>query len=172
MGTSHRQKPVKSLVADIRAGLGELFSLPGGYEVVLGNGGATAFWDAAACGLIERRSLHLSYGEFSSKFAQVATEAPFLAEPLVIAADPGSAPDPAAIAQSREGERVDVLAWAQNETSTGVLVPVLRPAVEGDPLVLIDATSAAGGVAGRRVIHGRLLLRSAEVLWLRTGACG
>ena len=95
MGTSHRQKPVKALVGEIRAGLSELFGAPDGYEVALGNGGATAFWDAAACGLIERRSLHLTYGEFSSKFAQVAREAPFLEEPVVIKAEPGDAPDPA-----------------------------------------------------------------------------
>ena len=103
MGTSHRQQPVKSLVGDIRAGLRELFALPPGYEVALGNGGATAFWDAAACGLVEQRSLHLAYGEFSSKFAQVAAEAPFLAEPLVIAAGPGDAPDPGAIPRGARG---------------------------------------------------------------------
>jgi phosphoserine aminotransferase len=146
MGTSHRQQPVKSLVAEIRAGLRELFALPDGYEVALGNGGATAFWDAAACGLIEQRSLHLCYGEFSSKFAQVTAEAPFLAGPVVIAADPGDAPDPADIPDESNGVPVDVLAWAQNETSTGVAVPVLRPSVAGDPLVVIDATSAAGGL--------------------------
>jgi phosphoserine aminotransferase len=142
MGTSHRQRPVKSLVGRIRAGLGELFSLPEGYEVALGNGGATAFWDAAACGLIEQRSLHLTYGEFSQKFASVSAGAPFLGEPTVISADPGSAPDPAGI----EAAGADLLAWAHNETSTGVMVPVLRPAGAGEALVAIDATSAAGGL--------------------------
>jgi len=142
MGTSHRQRPVKSLVGQIRAGLGELFSLPEGYEVALGNGGATAFWDAAACGLIEQRSLHLTYGEFSQKFASVSAGAPFLGEPTVISADPGSAPDPAGI----EAAGADLLAWAHNETSTGVMVPVLRPAGAGEALVAIDATSAAGGL--------------------------
>jgi phosphoserine aminotransferase len=142
MGTSHRQKPVKALVGEIRAGLRELFAAPEGYEVALGNGGATAFWDAAACGLIERRSLHLTYGEFSSKFAQVAREAPFLEEPVVLKAEPGDAPDPAQAAVVEAG--ADVVAWAHNETSTGVMVPVARPADEA--LVLIDATSGAGGL--------------------------
>ena len=142
MGTSHRQKPVKALVGEIRAGLSELFGAPDGYEVALGNGGATAFWDAAACGLIERRSLHLTYGEFSSKFAQVAREAPFLEEPVVVKAEPGDAPDPAQADPARAG--ADVVAWAHNETSTGVMVPVVRPA--GEALVLIDATSGAGGL--------------------------
>ncbi len=148
MGTSHRQRPVKALVGEIRGGLRELFGAPEGYEVALGNGGATAFWDASACGLIERRSLHLTYGEFSSKFAQVAREAPFLEEPVVIKAEPGDAPDPAqAGAGAAEGE-VDVVAWAHNETSTGVMVPVQRPAGAGagEALVLIDATSGAGGL--------------------------
>ncbi|HTF47025.1 MAG TPA: phosphoserine transaminase [Pseudonocardia sp.] len=141
MGTSHRQKPVKSLVGRVRAGLRELFSLPDGYEVVLGNGGTTAFWDAAAFGLVRERSLHLTYGEFSSKFATVTKGAPFLADPVVISADPGSAPDPTS------DPSADVLAWAQNETSTGVSVPVLRPAGWSDgQLVAIDATSAAGGL--------------------------
>ncbi|MGA8365288.1 MAG: phosphoserine transaminase [Solirubrobacteraceae bacterium] len=148
MGTSHRQKPVKELVAEIRAGLRELFSMPDGYEVALGNGGATAFWDAAAFGLIERRALHLTYGEFSSKFATVTTGAPFLEDPLIISADPGDAPDPGALA-ALDGP-VDVVTWAHNETSTGVMVPVQRVggAVDqtGDALVLIDATSGAGGL--------------------------
>ncbi len=142
MGTSHRQRPVKALVGEIRAGLRELFGMPDGYEVALGNGGATAFWDAAACGLIERRSLHLAFGEFSAKFAQVAKEAPFLQEPVVVTAEPGDAPDPANV----EVDGVDALAWAHNETSTGVMAPVLRPARAGDALVLIDATSGAGGL--------------------------
>ncbi|MGA2164384.1 MAG: phosphoserine transaminase [Solirubrobacteraceae bacterium] len=142
MGTSHRQRPVKALVGEIRAGLSELFGAPDGYEVALGNGGATAFWDAAACGLIERRSLHLTYGEFSSKFAQVAREAPFLEEPVVVKAEPGDAPDPARADVMQAG--ADVVGWAHNETSTGVMVPIVRPA--GDALVLIDATSGAGGL--------------------------
>jgi phosphoserine aminotransferase len=144
MGTSHRQKPVKALVAEIRAGLRELFSAPDGYEVALGNGGATAFWDAAACGLIERRALHLTYGEFSAKFAAVTTGAPFLEDPVVISSDPGDAPDPGAL--SAPDGPVDVVTWAHNETSTGVMVPVQRPAATGDALVLIDATSGAGGL--------------------------
>jgi phosphoserine aminotransferase len=149
MGTSHRQKPVKALVGEIRTGLRELFALPDGYEVVLGNGGATAFWDAAAFGLIERRSLHLTYGEFSSKFAQGTSEAPFLKDPIVITADAGGAPSPedagAAAAEAADAG-VDALAWAHNETSTGVMVPVRRPAGAGEALVLIDATSGAGGL--------------------------
>jgi phosphoserine aminotransferase len=144
MGTSHRQKPVRALVAEIRAGLGELFSMPDGYEVALGNGGATAFWDAAACGLIERRALHLTYGEFSSKFAAVTAGAPFLEDPVVVSADPGDAPDPGALAAP--GSACDVVTWAHNETSTGVMVAVRRPAATGDALVLIDATSGAGGL--------------------------
>jgi phosphoserine aminotransferase len=146
MGTSHRQKPVKALVGEIRAGLGELFAMPEGYEVVLGNGGATAFWDAAAFGLIDKRSLHLSYGEFSQKFAAVSAGAPFLEDPVVIAAEPGDAPDPAGIGPAALQGGADVLAWAHNETSTGVMVPVLRPGDAGDALVLIDATSGAGGL--------------------------
>ncbi len=142
MGTSHRQKPVKALVGRIRAGLRELFSLPDGYEVALGNGGATAFWDAAAFGLVRERSLHLTYGEFSSKFAAVTKGAPFLADPAVVTADPGAAPDPAAI----DAQGADLVAWAHNETSTGVMVPVLRPPGAGDALVAIDATSGAGGL--------------------------
>ena len=144
MGTSHRQKPVKALVAEIRAGLRDLFSMPDGHEVALGNGGATAFWDAAAFGLIERRALHLTYGEFSSKFAGVTTGAPFLEDPVVISSDPGDAPDPGALA-TLDGP-VDVVTWAHNETSTGVMVPVQRPTATGDALVLIDATSGAGGL--------------------------
>ena len=138
MGTSHRQQPVKQLVADIRAGLRELFSAPDAYEVVLGNGGTTAFWDAAACSLVRERTLHLSYGEFSSKFARCTAAAPFLGDPLLIEAEPGDAPDPVS------DPSADVVAWAHNETSTGVMVPVVRPT--GDALVLIDATSGAGGL--------------------------
>jgi phosphoserine aminotransferase len=146
MGTSHRQKPVKSLVGEIRAGLLELFAAPEGYEVALGNGGATAFWDAAAFGLIERQALHLAYGEFSQKFASVTTGAPFLDDSVVISADPGDAPDPAAAGAAAGEAGADVVAWAHNETSTGVMAPVLRPEGRGDPLVLIDATSGAGGL--------------------------
>ena len=139
MGTSHRQAPVRNLVGHVREGLGELFSLPDGYEVVLGNGGATAFWDIATFGLIREKSQHLSFGEFSSKFAKAAAEAPFLAEPSVIKSDPGSLPSP----QAEEG--VDVYAWAHNETSTAVMAPVER-VTDDDSLVLIDATSGAGGL--------------------------
>jgi len=141
MGTSHRQKPVKSLVGRVRAGLHELFSLPEGYEVVLGNGGTTAFWDAAAFGLIRERSAHGTYGEFSAKFATVTQEAPFLADPVVSRAEPGSLVLPPAF------EGVDAYAWAHNETSTGVMAPVVRPpGTDEDALVLIDATSGAGGL--------------------------
>jgi phosphoserine aminotransferase len=145
MGTSHRQKPVKSLVGELRAGLAELFSLPEGYEVALGNGGATAFWDAAAFGLVRERSVHLTYGEFSQKFATVTKGAPFLAEPVVIAAEPGGAPDPAEAGRAAAEAGADLIAWAHNETSTGVMVAVTRPA-GGDALVAIDATSGAGGL--------------------------
>lgn len=139
-GTSHRQAPVKNLVGRLRSGLADLFSLPDGYEVILGNGGATAFWDAAAFGLIDKRSLHLSFGEFSSKFASAVAKNPFVGDPVVIKADAGSAPEP-------QGDpSVDVIAWAHNETSTGVAVPIGRPADSGDALIAIDATSGAGGL--------------------------
>jgi phosphoserine aminotransferase len=140
MGTSHRQAPVKGLVRRVRDGLAALFTLPEGYEVVLGNGGATAFWDAAAFGLVRERSEHLVFGEFSSKFADVTRGAPFLGEPVVISADPGSAAVP------RVENSVDAYAWPHNETSTGVAVPVVRPAGADGALVLIDATSGAGGL--------------------------
>lgn len=140
MGTSHRQHPVKAVVGRVREGLRELFSLPDGYEVALGNGGTTAFWDALAFGMVRRRALHLTYGEFSSKFAKVTAGAPFLDDPVVVSADPGDAPDP------RGDQDVDVVAWAHNETSTGVMVPVTRPAGADDALVVIDATSGAGGL--------------------------
>jgi phosphoserine aminotransferase len=140
MGTSHRQAPVRSLVSRARSGLAELLGAPDGYEVALGNGGTTAFWDAAAACLIRERPLHLSYGEFSSKFAEVTAGARFLADPIVIEAEPGDAPEPAA------DPSADVIAWAHNETSTGVMVEVARPAGAGDALVLIDATSAAGAL--------------------------
>ncbi len=141
MGTSPRQKPVKQLVGRTRAGLRELFSLPDGYEVALGNGGTTAFWDAATAGLVRERAQHLTYGEFSSKFASCTRKAPFLAEPIVVQAPAGDAPAPAG------GAGADVITWAHNETSTGVMVPVSRPAGgDADQLVLIDATSAAAGL--------------------------
>lgn len=139
-GTSHRQAPVKNLVGRVRAGLAELFSVPDGYEVILGNGGATAFWDAAAFGLIEKRSLHLSFGEFSAKFASAVANNPFVGDPIVIKAEAGGAPEP------QSDPSVDVIAWAHNETSTGVAVPIRRPAGAGDALVVIDATSGAGGL--------------------------
>ncbi|MFT4125356.1 MAG: phosphoserine transaminase [Gordonia sp. (in: high G+C Gram-positive bacteria)] len=143
-GTSHRQAPVKNVVGSVREGLADLFSLPEGYEVVLSNGGTTAFWDAAAFGLVKQRSLHLTYGEFSTKFATVTTKAPFLDTPVVVATDPGTAPDPAALTADDLGG-VDLIGWAHNETSTGVAVPVIRP--EGaDAIVAIDATSGAGGL--------------------------
>jgi phosphoserine aminotransferase len=140
MGTSHRQQPIRELVGRIRAGIGELFSLPDGYEVALGNGGTTAFWDAATCCLVRERALHLVYGEFSSKFGRCTAAAPFLADPLLVEAEPGDAPEPAS------DPSADVIAWAHNETSTGVMVEVRRPAGSDDALVLIDATSAAGGL--------------------------
>jgi phosphoserine aminotransferase len=139
MGTSHRQAPVRATVGRVREGLRELFSLPNGYEVVLGNGGATAFWDIATFGLIRERSQHLSFGEFSSKFAKAAAAAPFLADPSVISSEPGTRPEP------RAEEDVDAYAWAHNETSTAVMAPVRRVAAD-DSLVLIDATSGAGGL--------------------------
>jgi phosphoserine aminotransferase len=137
-GTSHRQAPVKNLVGRVRDGVRQLFSVPDGYEVILGNGGSTAFWDAAAFGLIDKRSLHLTFGEFSAKFAAAVAANPFVGDPIVVKADPGSAPEP------QSDPSVDVVAWAHNETSTGVAVPIQRPA--GDALVVIDATSAAGGL--------------------------
>jgi phosphoserine aminotransferase len=140
MGTSHRQAPVKALVGRVRSGLADLFTVPDGYEVILGNGGATAFWDAATIGLVRERSLHLTYGEFSSKFARATAAAPFLQDPIVLDAPPGSAPAPAG------DPSADAIAWAHNETSTGVMVPVVRPGDAGEALVLIDATSGAGGL--------------------------
>lgn len=139
-GTSHRQAPVKNLVGRVRQGLRELFRVPDGYEVILGNGGATAFWDAAAFGLIDKRSLHLTFGEFSAKFASAVAANPFVGDPIVIKADPGSAPAPVS------DPSVDAIAWAHNETSTGVSVGVQRPAGSADALILIDATSGAGGL--------------------------
>ena len=140
IGTSHRQAPVKAVVRQVRDGLRELFALPDGYEVALGNGGSTAFWDAAACGLVRRRALHLAFGEFTQKFASVTRGAPFLADPIVVSAPPGDAPEPIADPDA------DVVAWAHNETSTGVMVGVRRPPGAEHALVLIDATSGAGGL--------------------------
>jgi phosphoserine aminotransferase len=141
LGTSHRQAPVKNLVGAVREGISELFSLPDGYEVVLGNGGSTAFWDIAAFGLVRERAQHLSFGEFSSKFASVTSNAPFLGDSTVIKAEPGSLAAPV----SEAG--VDVYAWPHNETSTGVMAPVQRVhGADEDALVLIDATSGAGGL--------------------------
>jgi phosphoserine aminotransferase len=141
LGTSHRQKPVKAQVARVRQGLRSLFCLPDGYEVVLGNGGATEFWDIATFGLIRSRSLHLSFGEFSSKFAAAAKAAPFLEDPVVVTSEPGTHPQPRAEAG------VDLYALTHNETSTGVMMPVER-VTGADPgaLVAVDATSGAGGL--------------------------
>jgi phosphoserine aminotransferase len=138
LGTSHRQKGVRSVVGALRAGLRELFALPDGWEVLLGNGGATAFWDIATFHLIRRRSQHLSFGEFSSKFAQAAAAAPHLDAPQVIASAPGTYPDPVA------DPDVDAYCLTHNETSTGVAMRLQRPAAEG--VVLVDATSGAGGL--------------------------
>jgi phosphoserine aminotransferase len=140
LGTSHRQKPVKNVVKRVREGLTSLFDLPECYEVVLGNGGSTAFWDIATFGLIEDRSQHLVFGEFSSKFATAAKEAPFLGEPTVIKSEPGS--HPVCVAEAG----IDVYAMTHNETSTGVAMPIIRPAGTDGALVLVDATSAAGGL--------------------------
>ncbi|MER6773640.1 phosphoserine transaminase [Streptomyces bacillaris] len=141
LGTSHRQAPVKNLVGEVRDGVRALFSLPEGYEVILGNGGSTAFWDIATHGLIETKSQHLNFGEFSSKFAKAAKLAPWLSDPTVIASDPGTHPDP----QAEAG--VDVYAFTHNETSTGVAAPVKRVAgADEGALVLVDATSGAGGL--------------------------
>ncbi len=141
LGTSHRQAPVRNLVGNVRNGLADLFSLPEGYEIILGNGGSTAFWDIAAFGLVRERAQHLAFGEFSAKFGSVTQKAPFLGDSTIIKGEPGTLPAPTAEAG------VDVYAWAQNETSTGVMAPVNR--VEGadeGSLVLIDATSGAGGL--------------------------
>ena len=142
MGTSHRQAPVRDLVGRVRSGLTDFFPIPDGYEVVLGNGGATAFWDVATHGLIARRSQHLTFGEFTAKFATAAKAAPWLEDPSVISSAPGTR----AVAVAEDG--IDVYAWAHNETSTGVMAPVVRPAGTNadESLVLIDATSGAGGL--------------------------
>jgi phosphoserine aminotransferase len=138
LGTSHRRDTVRSVVRRIREGLAQLFTLPDGYEVLLGNGGSTAFWDAAAFGLVEERSAHLVFGEFSSKFAAVTKQAPFLADPIVLESPPGTRPDLVAEAS------VDLYALTHNETSTGVMLDVVRPEAAG--IVAVDATSGAGGL--------------------------
>ena len=141
LGTSHRQAPVKNLVGSVRSGLSEFFRAPEGYEVVLGVGGSTAFWDIASFGLVENKAQHLSFGEFGSKFASATNKAPFLAESSIIKAEPGTRPS------ARAEAGVDVYAWPQNETSTGVAAPVQRVAgADEGSLVLVDATSAAGGL--------------------------
>jgi phosphoserine aminotransferase len=140
MGTSHRQSPVKSLVGSVRTGLRELFALPDGWEVVLGNGGSTVFWDVATFGLIEQRSQHLVFGEFSQKFADAVASAPHLGAPSVISSVPGTHPD----AVPEPG--IDSYCFTHNETSTGVAMRLARPAGSGDALVVVDATSAAGGL--------------------------
>ena len=140
LGTSHRQKPVKNVVKRVREGLHTLFNLPEGYEVILGNGGSTAFWDISTFGLIQERSQHLVFGEFSSKFASAATEAPFINDPIIIKSEPGS--HPLSVAEAG----IDVYALTHNETSTGVSMPILRPAGTDGALVVVDATSAAGGL--------------------------
>jgi phosphoserine aminotransferase len=141
LGTSHRQKPVKDLVRRVREGLTAFFDLPEGYEVVLGNGGATAFWDIAAFNLVRERAAHLAFGEFSSKFATVTKNAPFLADSVVVKGEPGTLPTTGAVPGA------DVYAWAHNETSTGVMAPVRRvDGADDGALVLVDATSGAGGL--------------------------
>ena len=137
MGTSHRRPTVRAMVGRVREGLAALFELPDGYEVVLGNGGATGFWDAATFGLIERRSQHLCFGEFSSKFARAVDGAPHLDAPELIEAAPGTHPLPV------PSDRIDLYGLTHNETSTGVTMPIRR--VEGAGLTVVDATSAAGG---------------------------
>jgi phosphoserine aminotransferase len=141
LGTSHRQAPVKNLVGSVRNGLSEFFRAPEGYEVILGVGGSTAFWDVASFGLVDKKAQHLSFGEFGSKFASATNKAPFLEASSIIKAEPGTRP----VAQAETG--VDVYAWPQNETSTGVAAPVKRVAgADEGSLVLVDATSAAGGL--------------------------
>jgi phosphoserine aminotransferase len=141
LGTSHRQAPVRSLVHRIRAGLAELFGLPGDYTVVLGNGGTSAFWDAAAFGLVRRHSQHLSFGEFSARFAAITGRAPWLSAPTVVESPPGTHPDP----WPEPG--ADTYALTHNETSTGVAMPVRRvPGADQGSLVVVDATSAAVGL--------------------------
>ena len=140
IGTSHRQPAVKDVVGSVRSGLAGLFSLPEGYEIITSLGGATAFWDAASFGLIREKSAHLTYGEFSGKFATVSKKAPWLTEPEIHAFEPGTAPATSEL----DGTDADLVGWAHNETSTGAMVAVKRPAT--DALVAVDATSGAGGL--------------------------
>ncbi len=141
LGTSHRQAPVRGLVGEVREGLAHLFSLPDGYEIVLGNGGSTAFWDIAAFGLVREHAQHLSFGEFSAKFGSVTQNAPFLGDSTIIKAEPGT------LASPRAEAGVDAYAWPHNETSTGVMAPVQRVGgADDDALLLVDATSGAGGL--------------------------
>jgi phosphoserine aminotransferase len=158
LGTSHRQATVQFMVGALRNGLAELLSLPDGYEILLGNGGTTAFWDAATLGLIDRRSQHLSFGEFSSKFAAAVSAAPFLEAPEVIESAPGAHPD------AKATPDVDAYCYPHNETSTGVAVDVRRPdGADAEQLVLVDATSAAGGL--------RVDLREADVYYFAPQKC-
>jgi phosphoserine aminotransferase len=159
LGTSHRQPRVRFEVGALRNGLAELFALPDGYEILLGNGGTTAFWDAASFGLVDRRSQHLSFGEFSSKFADVCRRAPHIGEPSVATADPGDHPE--AVAEAG----IDAYCLTHNETSTGVAMTITRPAgtTADDALVLVDATSAAGGL--------RVDLREADVYYFAPQKC-
>ena len=138
MGTSHRQAPVKNIVGSVREGLTSLFNLPAGWEIVMGNGGSTVFWDVATFGLIRERSHHLVFGEFSTKFAEASAAAPHLADPIIVSSDPGTHPAAASDATC------DIYAYPHNETSTGVAMSPVRPAKDG--LVVVDATSAAGGL--------------------------
>ena len=159
LGTSHRQPRVRFEVGALRNGLAELFALPDGYEILLGNGGTTSFWDAASFGLVQDRSQHLSFGEFSSKFAQVTKAAPHLGDPTVIASEPGTH----AVAEAEAG--IDAYCLTHNETSTGVAMPVTRPAGTSadEALVLVDATSAAGGL--------RVDLRETDVYYFAPQKC-
>ena len=145
LGTSHRQATVQFTVSDLRNGLAELFSLPDGYEVILGNGGTTVLWDALTFGLIDQRSQHLTFGEFSSKFGSCAKSAPHLGDPSIISSDPGTHPD--AVAEAG----IDTYALTHNETSTGVMMTLQRPAgIDPGALVAVDATSAAGAASSTR----------------------
>ena len=166
LGTSHRQRPVKAVVGRVREGLRELFALPEGYEVALGNGGTTAFWDAAALGLVRERALHLTYGEFSSKFATVTRGAPFLGDPVVVTADPGDAPARAAGARGRRRDRVG----PQRDLDRRDARRGAAGRGGSDALVLVDATSGRRRPARRRRAGRRLLLRAAEVLRRRRRA--
>jgi phosphoserine aminotransferase len=141
LGTSHRQEPVRDLVGSIRDGLSELFGLPAGWEIVLGNGGATMFWDVATFGLIKQKSQHLVFGEFSAKFAAASTSAPHLLDPQVIESEVGDHP------QAIASPDIDSYCLTHNETSTGVAMDIRRPVGAGEALVVVDATSAAGGLA-------------------------